>query len=560
MNPKLRAYLVQEAGMKADVSEADAVRYWQSLTGDIRTKADEIARQAEPPAPAPVAAAAPAAQPAAPAARSESEIRADERKRMTAIDRLAKRFKMSGEWHQNAVASGRTIEQLALEVAQQETNDMDPVPNAGGPNVQVGDDLNRSTLCVAVGEAILHKITHEEQLPQFDKSGAPVVEAFSPSQVVVDEERGARIVRKIQRKPMSDRGRQLCGMSMKRVAEQYLRGLGVPHVDQLSDRQIGKLLFDERIMAKYGAGPVDPSLPVGLQTHSTSDFPSIYLDAQGKSLRRAYIEAPIRWPLFCRRTTAPDFKDIKRIAFGEAPALAQVDELGEYTMATVGESKETYALVKYGKRFAYSWEMLINDDLDAMSRLPTMFGNAARRKEDELAFAQLTSNPTLNQDATALFHTDHGNLATGGPADPPTVATLNAAAAAMMTQQGVSDDVVVEIEPRFIIAPASLMGTIKALLVSTADPASSNAGAANIWQGQLTPIFSGILDAASTTAWYLAADPMQVDTIEVCFLEGETGPVIEQESTFNVDGRQLKVRHVVAAKATAFQGLYKNEG
>lgn len=53
------------------------------------------------------------------------------------------------------------------------------------------------------------------------------------------------------------------------------------------------------------------------------------------------------------------------------------------------------------------------------------------------------------------------------------------------------------------------------------------------------------LDAASETAWYLAASPNQIDTIEYAYLEGQQGAYIE---TPFVRGRR-SVRAVMLAVA-----------
>ena len=43
----------------------------------------------------------------------------------------------------------------------------------------------------------------------------------------------------------------------------------------------------------------------------------------------------------------------------------------------------------------------------------------------------------------------------------------------------------------------------------------------------MTPISEPRLDTASATAWYLAANPAQIDTIEYAYLEGQQGAYIE---------------------------------
>ena len=61
-------------------------------------------------------------------------------------------------------------------------------------------------------------------------------------------------------------------------------------------------------------------------------------------------------------------------------------------------------------------------------------------------------------------------------------------------------------------------------------------------------------------SWHLAATPTLVDTIEYAYLEGEEGLFTETRQGFEVDGLQIKARHVFAAKAIDWRGLYKNAG
>jgi len=76
----------------------------------------------------------------------------------------------------------------------------------------------------------------------------------------------------------------------------------------------------------------------------------------------------------------------------------------------------------------------------------------------------------------------------------------------------------------------------------------------------LEPIVEPLLDANSATAWYLAADSAQIDTVEYAYLDGAEGPVIESEVGFEVDGVSFKARLDFAAKATDYRGLRKSTG
>ena len=56
------------------------------------------------------------------------------------------------------------------------------------------------------------------------------------------------------------------------------------------------------------------------------------------------------------------------------------------------------------------------------------------------------------------------------------------------------------------------------------------------------------LDDNSATAWYLFADPAQIDTVEYCFLEGQEGVYFETKQGFEVDGVEMKARMDLAPR------------
>jgi hypothetical protein len=513
MNEKLRKYL-ESIGLASDASALEALRYWESLSGDQRTQADALAHPAvaSGPAPEPQQTSAPA-QPPVDVSAIRREAEAAERARVTEINGIASRLSLDASWAQQMVNGGFDIAHVKAEALEKLAAKMKPV------SITVGDDNNRTSIGQAVADAVL------------SRAGIPLYD-HTPGD-------------KPERRKPHDRARQFAGRRLTAIAREYLSSNGVP-VDGMADNQIAKAAFNPALMA----------------THSTSDFPKLLADALGKSLRAAYEETPLEWQRWCRRVTAPDFKEIKRLQLGEAPSLTRVYEGGEYAQVTIGESREVYTLSKYGESFSHTWEMMINDDLNAFTRLPQLFFNAAARLEDVTAFAILTANANMS-DSVALFHaSSHGaNLASGtGNVGAPTAALLNKARAVMRKQTGISSDAILNIVPRFLIVPAALEGTARALLTSEADPAGTHSGVANIWRGSLELVVHPRLDASSTTAWYLAADPAQIDTVEVCFLEGFEAPTIEQTDTMNPDKRTYVVRHVVASKAIDYRGLFKNPG
>ncbi|WP_456403805.1 phage major capsid protein [Thiolapillus sp.] len=67
-------------------------------------------------------------------------------------------------------------------------------------------------------------------------------------------------------------------------------------------------------------------------------------------------------------------------------------------------------------------------------------------------------------------------------------------------------------------------------------------------------------DAANPKAWYGAASSGMYDTIEVAYLDGNDRPHLEQQSGWNVDGVEFKVRMDAGVKALDFRTLAKNLG
>jgi hypothetical protein len=290
--------------------------------------------------------------------------------------------------------------------------------------------------------------------------------------------------------------------------------------------------------------------------HSTSDFPEILSAVTNKTLRQAYEAYPRTFMLFCRQVLATDFKAMHRVQLGEAPQLLEVSESGEFKRGTLGESKESYKVKTYGRVVAITRQTLINDDLDAFTRIPAMYGNSIAQLESDVVWGIITANPAM-ADGNALFHNSHKNLAgTGAALD---VTSVGAARAAMAKQTGLDKKTVLNVRPAFLIVPASLELKAEQMVAQNLVPAAtSNVVPQSI--RTLAPISEPRLDASSETAWYLAASPNQIDTIEYAYLEGQQGAYIETRNGFDVDGVEIKCRLDFGAKAIDWRGLYKNPG
>lgn len=295
---------------------------------------------------------------------------------------------------------------------------------------------------------------------------------------------------------------------------------------------------------------------------STSDFPQILEQTVTRTLRAGYANTPRTFTAFSRQGTLPDFKKISRVSVSGAPDLKRVLEGAEYEYGVLGTSAEEYRLQKYGRIVALTWETIINDDLDALTRIPQMFGASAAELESDIVYGILTGNPLMS-DGKALFHADHGNVGTPGAlidAVNPNPAVANPLAdmrTKMILQKGIEGRYV-SVRPKFLIVPPGLEEA--ALRVTNAAIVAARGNDANVVGPTLSPIVEARLHDADPDAWYGAADPNSVDTIEFAYLEGHEGVFTETKTGFEIDGVHIKCRHVFGAKAIDYRGLYRNVG
>ncbi|SNT09836.1 prohead protease/major capsid protein fusion protein [Antarctobacter heliothermus] len=424
-----------------------------------------------------------------------TRARETERDRVSTIYDLAGRLNLERSFAEDLVKRGTDIGEARRLILDQVATKSEETRTFGHVSVPLGGRDERITRRDAVANALLHR--------------------YSPTLFQLE-----------------DAARQYRGMTLLELARESLGNAGVNTRGLSRDEVATRAL------------------------HSTSDFPEILSAVTNKTLRQAYDAYPRTFMLFCRQVLATDFKAMHRVQLGEAPQLLEVGESGEFKRGTLGESKESYKVKTYGRVVAITRQTLINDDLDAFTRIPAMYGNSIAQLESDVVWGVITANPAM-ADGNALFHTTHKNLAGTGAA--LAVEAVGAARAAMAKQTGLDKKTVLNVRPAFLIVPASLELKAEQMVAQNLVPAAtSNVVPQSI--RTLAPISEPRLDAVSETAWYLAASPNQIDTIEYAYLEGQQGAYIETRNGFDVDGIEIKCRLDFGAKAIDWRGLYKNPG
>ena len=88
----------------------------------------------------------------------------------------------------------------------------------------------------------------------------------------------------------------------------------------------------------------------------------------------------------------------------------------------------------------------------------------------------------------------------------------------------------------------------------------------NIWMGKFTVVVSTYLSninyaGNSPTQWWLVADPADLVTVEVAFLNGRETPVVESaEADFNMLGIQMRGFHDFGVNKKEFRASVRSAG
>lgn len=423
---------------------------------------------------------------------------------------------------------------------------------------KLGDDFAQRLIDQGVaGDAIASRVldamaTREEQqgTSRTETRATITRDERDTMRAAVEE---AIVLRTDPRAKVSDAARQYRGLRLIGLAREVIEAQG-GSCRGLSEREISLAALN-----------LDRDLQVRAGMHSTSDFPQILASTVNRTLRQQFELAPRTFVPWTRAATLPDFREVARLQLSELTAMQKVNEGGEYKYVTFGDSAEKYALVKYGNVIALTWESMVNDDLSAFSRIPQLIANSAAALESDIVYGILSANAAL-ADTGALFNSTavttaggHANLAGSGGAIA--IATLQTARQAIRVQRSIAPAAGVagrflNLVPEFLIAgPTSELAAYQ--FTSANYVPVTNATINPEYNRALTPIIEPRITGAE---WYLATNPNRMDTIEYAYLEGENGLFTERREGFEVDGVEIKVRHVFAAKAIDFRGLYKNPG
>jgi phage major head subunit gpT-like protein len=215
-----------------------------------------------------------------------------------------------------------------------------------------------------------------------------------------------------------------------------------------------------------------------------------------------------------------------------------------------------FSLDTYGKIFALSRQALINDDLGAFQTILKAAGQAASRAEADLVYGLLLESAGVGQtmqDNVRLFDASHKNVAASAAALD---ADALSSARVLLRRQVAVGGGILNLQPRFLLVSPEDEQAAEVLLAASAQRLNQGADStlAAPWLASLTLVTESRLSGG---AFYLLAASEQVDHFELAYLEGQTGPTVEERDEFNADAHGYKVRHDFGGRFLDWRGIVK---
>lgn len=239
-----------------------------------------------------------------------------------------------------------------------------------------------------------------------------------------------------------------------------------------------------------------------------------------------------------------DFRTVRRMRFGGYGNLSTVAQGGPYLgMTSPTDEEVTYSPTKRGGTEQITMEMIKNDDVGVIRRIPSKLARAAAQTLHEFVWDFLANNSNV-YDSVALAASGHSNIVTTALSE----ATISSLRLKIKQQADLSNSKRIGLAARYLIVPSELEELAFKLTTSDKVTGSANNDPSFIKKLNLSLI---VVEYWTDTnnAW-ITASIDQAPMIEIGFLDGQESPELfvqdmpSQGSMFSNDVLTYKLRHI----------------
>lgn len=300
---------------------------------------------------------------------------------------------------------------------------------------------------------------------------------------------------------------------------------------------------------------------------STSDFSNLFGDVIDRAVLANYRETPYTWNQIAYASEVNDFRPVKRFridggtgllentllnptgnnpGFDSSGNMIPITQGAQYPEDSLTDADYTYRVQKYGKRMPFTWEVFVNDDLNALKDTPARFGRGARRAEEYFVTKLFANNSSFFSNGNKNI-VNNANVGDSGGNNPIlTITALQRALIVMMKQLDTSGQPI-SVEAVTLVVPVSLKVVAMNILNADSVWMADQGGTQQINGANLSATTAQMLHAQNwaknvvrlavnyylpwvdathgQTGWYLFANPENGrPALEFGRLRGHTSP------------------------------------
>jgi hypothetical protein len=287
----------------------------------------------------------------------------------------------------------------------------------------------------------------------------------------------------------------------------------------------------------------------------TTSFPDALGEAMHKVMLDLYKSPTVydSWQAVTDVVSVSDFRNQERVSIGGYGDLSVVAESGNYpAMTSPTDNVERYQVQKRGGTETVTLEMIANDDIGALLRIPPKLVAAAKRTLSKFIWNMFTSNPAL-ADTNAWFHASRNNLGTSALS----AAAFSAVRLAMMRQTEPGSDAELGLMAKYLMVPPELEE-------AAFDLFRRDTNLDETFAQSLKPTIIPVWAWSDANDWVVAADKSESPIIEVGFFQGRQEPELFIQdnptvgSMFTNDTTTYKLRHIYGGAPMSGQAVFKN--
>ena len=312
----------------------------------------------------------------------------------------------------------------------------------------------------------------------------------------------------------------LCLQAGLRGAESFYDQQTLEAADKAAkSTSLGEVLVKAARAGGYDGGSrinssnVSTVLKAAFATHSITDILS---NVANKFLLSGFNAVEQVWQDVSATRSVNDFKSISMFRLNGSFKFQKVGNGGSLQMAEASDEKRSVSADTYGIMTTVSRQDLINDDLNALSAVNARIGRGAALSMNDVIWGEFQSG-----------NSSYYAGASAGAGNALSLSALKTATTAYRKLKD-SDGNPLAVTPRLLIVPPDLeLAAIElmtsSLLITGADQTRP---AVNVMSGRYRVVVSSNLTNAST--WWLAAEPADLNALDVVFLNGQQSPTIQQ--------------------------------